>query len=185
MDNSTSTHDRFGKLFETVPKPNLASEEAPMPAPLAEIQNSTTIDWNSSARESIAEKESSEDDDYINAFEKKPQMNSKNIKPQRRAEPETDAHGYRKDQSRDPLVPLQYLPLGKNITDDLAEGSSGIKWRVHGLPDKDRFGNKCTGHFCVFPLVQKFPYKYMVDGNDRVSRRFFARDRFFDRKWDM
>ena len=185
MDPTTSTNDRFGKLFESIPKPNLDSDEASTVAPPAVTQKTTTVDWGRFAKDVPAAEEGSEDDDYLNAFEKKPQMNLKNVKPHRRVLPAADAHGYRKDQIREPLLPLQYLPLGKNNTNDLAETDGAASTLAGSLPNKDRFGNQSTGHFCVFSLVQKFPYKYMNDGNDRVSRRFFASDRFFERKWDM
>lgn len=53
------------------------------------------------------------------------------------------------------------------------------------LCHQDVDGNALTGHFCPLALVAKFPYKYMVDTNDRVSRHFFAHNKFYERKWDM
>lgn len=42
-----------------------------------------------------------------------------------------------------------------------------------------------TGKFCQFSLTAKFPYKYMNDSNDRVSKHFFANNKFYDRTWDV
>ena len=53
------------------------------------------------------------------------------------------------------------------------------------LHDHDVDGNPLTGHFCPLSLVAKFPYKYIVDTNDRVSRHFFAQNKFYERKWEM
>ena len=41
------------------------------------------------------------------------------------------------------------------------------------------------GHFCVWPLVAKFPYKYMQDPEGKVSRRFFASEKIFERNWKV
>jgi len=41
------------------------------------------------------------------------------------------------------------------------------------------------GHFCVWSLVAKFPYKYMKDPDSKVSRRFFASEKVFERGWHV
>ena len=53
------------------------------------------------------------------------------------------------------------------------------------LPVNDVDGNRVTGHFCVFSLVAKFPYKYMKDPSNAVSKGFFAYNKFYERDWDM
>ena len=53
------------------------------------------------------------------------------------------------------------------------------------LPMKDADGFKVTGHFCIFSLAAKFPYRYMKDPNDQVSKRFFASNKFYAREWDV
>lgn len=45
--------------------------------------------------------------------------------------------------------------------------------------------NELVGQFCIFSQVVKFPYKYMQDPENRVSRRFFANEKIFERSWDM
>ena len=40
--------------------------------------------------------------------------------------------------------------------------------------------------FCPLKAVQKYPYRYVSkQGQDKVSRSFFARGRFWDRAWNM
>jgi hypothetical protein len=65
------------------------------------------------------------------------------------------------------------------------DGSNEIDPHEDVLPRIDDHGNGATGHFCQLSLVTKFPYKYMADGNDRVSRRFFAGQRIWERTWDL
>lgn len=43
----------------------------------------------------------------------------------------------------------------------------------------------CIGCFCVFNLVTKFPYKYLQDPGDRVSKHFFAGGQIYQRNWDL
>ena len=102
---------------------------------------------------------SSDDDDYVAAFATKPKMQAAKSKwrerPQSKQISEADAHGN---------LPLFHNPI---------------------LPQHDGKGNAVTGHFCVFTLVAKLPYKYMTDVDGRVSRHFFANDKFFQRQWDL
>lgn len=42
-----------------------------------------------------------------------------------------------------------------------------------------------VGHFCVWPLVVKLPYKYMQDPDGKVSQRFFASQKIFQRNWKV
>jgi hypothetical protein len=51
--------------------------------------------------------------------------------------------------------------------------------------DHDVEGNPLIGHFCPLALVAKFPYKYIVDTDGRISRHFFAQNKFYQRTWDM
>jgi len=45
--------------------------------------------------------------------------------------------------------------------------------------------HKPIGHFCIWSLVAKFPYKYMQDPDSKVSRRFFAAEKIFERNWQV
>lgn len=54
-----------------------------------------------------------------------------------------------------------------------------------GLVDHDVDGNPLTGHFCPLTLVAKLPYKYMTDTDGRVSKHFFAENKFYLREWDV
>ncbi|KAK5084682.1 hypothetical protein LTR05_005760 [Lithohypha guttulata] len=43
----------------------------------------------------------------------------------------------------------------------------------------------CIGRFCVFNLVTKFPYKYLQDPGNRVSKHFFAGGQIYQRNWNL
>ena len=53
-----------------------------------------------------------------------------------------------------------------------------------GDRDKEEPG-KIAGKYCLFNPTTKFCYKYMKDPDDRVSRRFFAADKIWNRTWDL
>jgi hypothetical protein len=130
-------------------------------------------------------KSSDEVDDYLSAFVEKPKVTKKtNIKPKPRTLPEPNAHGYPKDAYIEPKQPLAYLPQGKSSY-TAGDGGSITHHPPRSLPTTDHFGNSVIGHFCPAHLVKTFPYKYMKDDNNRVSKRFFASDKFFERNWDL
>ena len=132
---------------------------------------------------------SSDDDDYVAAFTEKTKMKTAKPKwhdrPQPRKMPEADAYGYIKPSRIEAKAPIEFVANGKlaQHIDDQDDELPPPKRRV--LPQDDGKGNAVTGHFCVFSLVAKFPYKYMQDGNGRVSRHFFANNKFFERQWDL
>jgi hypothetical protein len=134
---------------------------------------------------------SDDDDDYISAFKKKPMMlpqrSKEHAKPGRPVIPEPDTFRYPKDAYTDPLAPLDHIPKSKSAVIHLPNNPSDTKNPSENgdLPTGDADGNLVTGHFCIFQLVAKFPYKYMVDADDRVSRHFFANNKFYNRIWDM
>ena len=130
---------------------------------------------------------SEDEDDYVASFQKKPKMisapaNKKSHKQPPRKMPETGAFGYQNAK-----IPkkgaIAYLEYG-NAEEGTNEPDGEVPV-VRGLPEIDDQGNPATGHFCQFGLVAKFPYKYMIDENDRVSRHFFANQRFYERTWDL
>lgn len=103
---------------------------------------------------------SSESDEYLAVFSSRPAMKNAPVKMLK--------HGKPKDE----------------LEDDVAR-SPGDATVANDLPVEDVEGNRSTGHFCPLVLVAKFPYKYMVDTNDRVSKHFFAANRFYERRWHM
>lgn len=104
---------------------------------------------------------SSDEDEYVAAFSSKPTTKKSRIKFLPGKKPR---RGDDQSQALQPQNPK-------------ASGSD--------LADHDADGNPLTGRYCPLTLVAKFPYKYMVDTNDRVSRHFFAQNKFYQRKWDM
>lgn len=114
------------------------------------------------------EMSSDNDDEYAAAFTKKPVMKNSTTGKRRGGNP-AQTSGSRNSRNR------RQGPEHFDTDEEFREE----------LPRADKHGNPITGHFCVFGLVSKFPYKYMEDGNDRVSRHFFAYGKFFDRTWDL
>jgi hypothetical protein len=92
------------------------------------------------------------------------------------------AIGYSEHTQVSPKQPLEYLPRGKPSTTDQDKGKSVMT--VDSEDDGEALPG-VTKQFCQFGLAAKFPYKYMRDGNDRVSRHFFADNKFFNRTWDV
>ena len=129
-----------------------------------------------------------EQDDYVSSFSQKPKMltftRKSHQKPKRRQMSEHNADGYPRDAYVEPHGPMQYTQNGNFSVsvDDKGEDSDSTYLQ---LRTSDKLGNPVTGHFCQFNLVKKFPYKYMVDSSNRVSRHFFANNKFFERTWDM
>jgi hypothetical protein len=123
---------------------------------------------------------SDDDDDYVSSFSKKPSMKApseQSSQSKRCVIPEPNALGYPKD------VPHE----GKQTSMQLSQDAS-IK--LHNGKERDiQSSNSApsplTGRFCQFILASKFPYKYMKDANDRVSRHFFANNKFYSRNWDL
>lgn len=105
------------------------------------------------------------DDDYVAAFSKKPKM-----KPAGHSK-----SGRYAEKSKGP----------SRWTNKNAENSKATEGPHGGLPVADKHGNPAVGHFCSFGLVAKFPYKYIDDSNDRVSRHFFANGKIYTRTWDL
>lgn len=103
----------------------------------------------------------SNDDEYVASFSSKPTVKKPPIKFQRKGERRGGKY--------------QGRPLGRGHLTASADE----------LPKHDIEGNTLTGHFCPLVLVAKFPYKYMLDTDDRVSRCFFAQNQFYERDWHM
>jgi len=133
---------------------------------------------------------SSDEDDYVTAFSKKPTMKAPGQKPHtglpHHVMPEPNALHHSKDSYLRPEKRSEHVsavtasnaaPFGEVDGISISESESWIT--------ADEMGNPLTGRFCQFGLVAKFPYKYMIDSNDRVSRHFFANNKFYDRIWDM
>ncbi|KIW73243.1 hypothetical protein PV04_01377 [Phialophora macrospora] len=131
---------------------------------------------------------SSDEDDYITAFKKKPSMKAptKNIQPKSRRIRELDTVGYPQDAAiTEHKGPIKYLARGKSSNRTAADPVHEPDSDDDHLPTANNYGDPVIGHFCQFHLAAKFPYKYMSDPNDRVSRHFFASNKFYSRSWDL
>ncbi len=122
---------------------------------------------------------SEDEDDYVAAFRPKPSMISPSKQPRK-------SKGNPKDAHIEPNRAIEYIPQGKVSSKSAKEHAvSEPSNDNEGLPTSNAQGVPVTGHFCQFFLAAKFPYKYMNDGNDRVSKCFFADNKFYNRTWDM
>lgn len=176
----TSVQDRFTNLFASDPMPAPAKSNQPHMSEVEALEKSIKEPaWtvpnvgeyprpvNGPAPRPGGGDDiltSSDDDDYASAFAQKPKMQT----------PKKMMNGVKPQSSK--------LPRSKLTGDDADE-----EWESTSaeLPTVDKLGNPVTGHFCPLNLVKTFPYKYMTDPKDRVSRHFFANNKFFERTWDL
>ncbi|KAK5198748.1 hypothetical protein LTR92_001219 [Exophiala xenobiotica] len=122
---------------------------------------------------------SEDEDDYVGAFRQKPSM----ISPTKQF---TKSKPNPKDTHIEPNRAIEYIPQGKISFKAAKEHAVPESFNDNeGLPTSNAQGAPVIGHFCQFFLAAKFPYKYMNDRNDRVSKRFFADNKFFNRTWDI
>ena len=143
-------------------------KDSQIPQPLKKTGRS------SPPRKNIEQVTSSEDDEYVSAFSSKPRL-----KPDvRLSATGNDLRGVPDDTG-----PSDKL---KQSSAETTKSASDLTTNIDNeRPVEDKNGNALIGLFCPFALVAKFPYKYMVDTNDTVSRHFFANNKFYDRTWDM
>jgi len=113
---------------------------------------------------------SDDDDDYVSSFAKKPSMKT------------LDQKSSKLKQNDVPEGVIEYIHEGKQSAMASSKNTSSTMDIVKA---SDSASAPITGQFCQFTLVSKFPYKYMNDGNDRVSRHFFANNKFYSRTWDL
>lgn len=195
---STNPQDRLNRLFDNSPLPS-----APTPGELhfseKELEDRKATDeqrWklpstaeyprkiqsppkNQPQRDLDILTSSDDDDDYVSSFKKKPSMKPPtiNVQPKRRAMPQPNAFGYPAESKIEPKAKIEYLAKGKP-----SQRSPSAHVDEYSDDDDD---NATSSRFCQFTLVAKFPYKYMNDANDRVSRHFFASSKFYDREWAL
>lgn len=131
----------------------------------------------------------SEEDEYVAAFSSKPKMKSPRSSKRgdrptfRIPEPDTQ-RSHATSQVKPKHTAHQPVADEADHTDDESE----LDPASHDLPALSNADQQATlnmSHFCQFNLVARFPYKYIEDENDRVSRHFFANNKFFEREWDM
>jgi hypothetical protein len=205
---ATDPAERFNKIFAKSARPELPDPSQPHIADLElakpasieqEVKQSQIPDVpqvackfsqpdRSGARDIISSSE--DEDDYVNAFKsakpsilQKPEKNGG--KRSRKAtngglgkaqETQIELPGHLSDSPEDTISPSMRYP---------EDYETGKMPSLSKLPVHDVDGNKATGHFCVFSLVAKFPYRYMKDPSDKVSKHFFAYNKFYEREWDV
>ena len=130
---------------------------------------------------------SSDDDDYVNAFAHKPSIKTQSANSKCRVMPEPNAFGYPKDAPIESKASIEYIPTGKKSSKNASKASSEGPKPLDTSCSPLEYGSQppVTVQFCQFTLAAKFPYKYMNDSNDRVSRHFFASNKFYSRMWNL
>ncbi|KIV89007.1 hypothetical protein PV10_08626 [Exophiala mesophila] len=104
----------------------------------------------------------SDDDDYTNAWVTKPSMRPPQVYHQ-------------------PMP--KYLPTQHNENHHVLRGEHDDNDTAFSSQREQ--ARPLLGRFCQFTLAAKFPYKYMADVDDQVSRQFFANNQFYSRPWDL
>jgi len=141
--------------------PNLAPAEEPWKIPVVNLYPRETTPPPPPTGRDLDLLPSSDEDEYVAAFSSK--------------------HTAKKPQTKSPLG-------GKSTRGGYQEHAlrrDNLNASARDLADHDVEGNPLIGHFCPLALVAKFPYKYIVDTDDRISRHFFAQNKFYQRTWDM
>jgi hypothetical protein len=184
----TSKLDRLSKLFEDDKRIAEAAPDTPHIAELDFTQNLSTneqaIRHTPPAEESWEIPQGAQYPRKIHPLSPQPSRDLDLLKS-------SDNDEYVAAFSSKPTVkkpPTKLLPGGKlrgGKYQGRALGRERLTSSTNELPKHDIEGNALTGHFCPLLLVAKFPYKYMVDTNDRVSRYFFAQNKFYQREWHM
>jgi hypothetical protein len=202
---ATPVAERFEKIFANIAKPALPDPTQPHiadtelaksePSKLKEPDNFKTPDVSQVKRKFLQETRqaardfifSSEDeDDYVNGCKnnaKSEMLEKTRGKGRRKPLQGAGSHkGNNKDGQLYSSAALtdSSLPTSMRYPEDFKAGNM-----INKLPTHDIDGNKAIGHFCILSLVSKFPYKYMKDPSDQVSKRFFAANKFYAREWDM
>jgi hypothetical protein len=199
VEMETSAEDRFASLFTSDTKPAASTNDGPS---LYEREHPATPEpkiWktpekaqeprripgprpNPGAADDVLT--SSDDDDYIVSFSRKPTMQVTQMKKSKRtATKKSLKPGYNEATGDGAATSLgsPEAKITKLMVDDFDTDDDSDR----PLPAMNKLGHLVTGHFCQFNLVKRFPYKYLDDTNDRVSKRFFANDKFFGRTWDL
>ena len=206
----TSKIDRLNKLFEGHEKPRLPPPSKPQKADRDMAPKNLTTQTPRKIPETAPylrptaaspirtgrdadQISSTDEDDYVAAFRSTPTpKTASKSKPERRRGPkprtEAGAWGYQEGTNNELRVPVEDIRSGsfqKEASDGQPPRTSSTADFEEGLPMADFCGNSLNGRFCPLLLVAKFPYKYLIDRNDRVSKHFFAQNKFYDRPWDM
>ncbi|KAK5940303.1 hypothetical protein PMZ80_007723 [Knufia obscura] len=169
---ATSVQDRLKKLLPNRPKPTTSTTHR---LPLFEQELLEYKQRQQKAAEpppaqvNQDEGSSAEEDDFVRAHAPPKPKSNPNNNPSRGTDP-------------DQVVFLPKgvwrggLPATQVVDDDHDD-------QRHREPISS--SHQRIGRFCVWSLVAKFPYKYMQDPDSKVSKRFFASEKVFERGWHV
>ncbi|KAJ9620758.1 hypothetical protein H2204_012168 [Knufia peltigerae] len=184
---STSPQSRLDRLFagKPLPTPPVPGElhfsekelkeisQKPCQTPAAEQcpQNVPTLPTSQPTPAADVWSSSEDEDDYVAAFKSKPSMKAQNQQPTKESEHVST------------IAKSSGASIYKSSNPSMLEPAAHDN--VKSVLDSNEQQGKVTGEFCQFFLTAKFPYKYMNDGDDKVSKRFFAANKFYNRDWDI
>ncbi|OAP59156.1 hypothetical protein AYL99_06454 [Fonsecaea erecta] len=202
---STTPQDRLNRLFSNqalppAPTPNQlhfsekeleqreATEQQPWRVPgTAQDRNETNATKNQHPqRDVLVLTSSDDDDDYVASFKQKPSMKATPKRSQHKSIARLAPDPSGSPKAVEPDDTIRYFAKGKPSKRESSRFETEHSDSDNNeLPTTDKRGNPALGHFCQFVLAAKFPYKYMNDVDDRVSRHFFASNKFYNRTWDL
>ncbi|KAL2426160.1 hypothetical protein ABEF95_012143 [Exophiala dermatitidis] len=207
-EQSTPARDRLNQLFSGCPRPAPPDpgkphfSEVELDEKAAQDQEPWTIPSTAQYPRQIVRPpqpernvdcltSSDDEDDYVAAFKPKVQVSMK---------PASDYPGSSRwsavlhhNPHNTPAVSydgvdesITFVPEGKRSSKGKSKDTD-LEERVSANPDYawPTSPYPVKGVFCQFSLAAAFPYKYMNDKNDRVSRHFFAQNKFYQNTWDL
>ncbi|KIW15356.1 hypothetical protein PV08_05402 [Exophiala spinifera] len=151
------------------------------PSPPKPQSTSATDGWSSA----------DDDDDSVAAFRPKPSMKAPTQQPDQKLTSrtilESTARASREGVSTEAESSSGSVCQSNNPSKVMADEKQGsiAHGQIQSIPDSEEQNPETTRQYCQFLLAAKFPYKYMNDGDDRVSKRFFANNKFYNRDWDI
>lgn len=183
---TTPTRTRFDRIFKDKPKPQPptnADEPAFWEKELAEPDRQRDTELSS---EPVEDKDR---EVTIRKLEKGPSHAASKVNDV--SKPGLYERSFQSSQQskgqKDTLLPeeIMYLPNGRRSKDVSTTEPTAEDKYSELISEPASSSHEIHGRFCTFSQVVKFPYRFMHDPEDRVSRRFFAGGKIYQRNWDL
>lgn len=207
-EQSTPARDRLNQLFSGCPRPappdpgkphfseveldkKTAQDQEPWTIPATAQYPRQIVHPPQPERNTDCLTSSDDEDDYVAAFKPKVQVSMKPASDypgssRRSALPHHNPHNTPAVSYDGVDESISFVPGGK-VSSKGKGKDADLEERVSANPDYawPTSPYPVKGVFCQFSLAAAFPYKYMNDKNDRVSRHFFAQNKFYQNTWDL
>ena len=181
---ATSAQDRLNKLLPQRSKPTNPDKNGLSfyEQELLDYQNKQQKATGPLSRQpNVNQDEGSpaEEDDFVLAqVQAKPKVPLSN-------DPSRGRQNAQVQQGRVPDIDINQGVLARGAWRDGLPATRGDQDGDHHEAEPVSSSHERLGHFCIWSLVTKFPYKYMQDPDNKVSRRFFASEKIFERNWHV